>query len=55
MQLLRNLRVSIQLLKDFSTVIFLLIGTGAFNLFELSAQDTHVIQLRDKWLPAVRF
>ncbi|WP_429315777.1 methyl-accepting chemotaxis protein [Paraburkholderia sp. GAS448] len=38
----------------FSTVIALLIGLGAFSLFEVSAENNHVSQLRDNWLPSVR-
>jgi len=54
MQLLKNLRVATQLMLGFTVVIVLLIGLGAFSVFQMNAQNTHVIQLRDKWLPAVR-
>ena len=54
MQFLKNLGVSTQLMLGFSTVIVLLIGLGAFSVFEMNAQNTHVIHLRDNWLPAVR-
>jgi methyl-accepting chemotaxis protein len=54
MQLLKSLRVSTQLMLGFSTVVAMLIGLGAFSLFEMSVQNRHVIQLREKWLPAVR-
>src|SRR5260370_9406440 len=54
MQFLKNLRVLTQLMLGFSAVIVLLIGLGGFSLFEMSAQNTHVAQLCDNWLPAVR-
>jgi methyl-accepting chemotaxis protein len=54
MQFLKNLRVLTQLMLGFSAVIILLIGLGAFSLFELSAENSHVAQLRDNWLPSVR-
>ena len=54
MQILKNLRVLTQLMLGFSAVIALLIGLGAFSLFEVSAENNHVSQLRDNWLPSVR-
>lgn len=38
----------------FSVVIALLIGIGVFSPFEVSAENNHVSQLRDNWLPSVR-
>jgi len=54
MHFLKNLRVLTQLMLGFSAVIVLLIGLGAFSLFELSTENAHVAALRDDWLPAVR-
>ena len=54
MQFLKNLRVLTQLMLGFSAVIVLLIGLGALSLFEVSAENIHVSQLRDNWLPSVR-
>ncbi|RDJ98788.1 chemotaxis protein [Paraburkholderia lacunae] len=51
---LKNLRVLTQLMLGFSAVIALLIGLGALSLFEVSAENNHVAQLRDNWLPSVR-
>ncbi|MEM5327889.1 methyl-accepting chemotaxis protein [Paraburkholderia sp. JHI2823] len=54
MQYLKNLRVLTQLMLGFSAVIVLLIGLGLFSLFEMSAENSHVSQMRDNWLPSVR-
>ena len=35
-------------------VVVLLVGLGAFSLFELSGENAHVAELRDNWLPSVR-
>jgi len=53
-QYLKNLRVLTQLMLGFSAVIILLIGLGVFSLFEMSAENSHVSQMRDNWLPSVR-
>jgi methyl-accepting chemotaxis protein len=53
-QFLKNLRVLTQLMLGFSAVIILLIGLGAIGLFEVSAENDHVSQLRDNWLPSMR-
>ncbi|MGF6779339.1 methyl-accepting chemotaxis protein [Paraburkholderia sp. GAS334] len=54
MQFMKSLRMSTQLMLGFSAVIVLLIGLGAFSLFQMNAQNVHIAQLRDNWLPAVR-
>jgi methyl-accepting chemotaxis protein len=54
MQFLKNLRVLTQLMLGFFAVIILMIGLGAFSLFEMSAQNSRVAQMRDNWLPSVR-
>ncbi|MGF7000955.1 methyl-accepting chemotaxis protein [Paraburkholderia sp. GAS32] len=54
MQSLKNLKVVTQLVLGFSVVIVLLVGLGAFSLFELSGENAHVAELRDNWLPSVR-
>jgi methyl-accepting chemotaxis protein len=51
---LKNLRVLAQLMLGFSVVTVLMIGLGGFSLFEISAENDHVSQLRDNWLPSVR-
>jgi methyl-accepting chemotaxis protein len=54
MQFLKNLRVLTQLMLVISSMVVLLIGLGTFSLFEVSAENNHVSQLRDNWLPSVR-
>lgn len=51
---LRNLRVITQLALGFSFVIALLIALGVLSLAEVRAENNHVVQLRDNWLPSVR-
>jgi len=47
------MKVVTQLFLGFAAVITLLIGLGAFSLFEVSRENAHVAALRDNWLPAV--
>ncbi|MGQ7935378.1 methyl-accepting chemotaxis protein [Paraburkholderia sp. D1E] len=54
MQFLKNFRVLTQLIVGFFTVVVLLIGLGAFSLFEMNAQNNHVVQLHNNWLPSIR-
>ncbi|MEX3967386.1 methyl-accepting chemotaxis protein [Paraburkholderia sp. EG286B] len=54
MQSLKNLKVVTQLILGFSLVIVLLVGLGAFSVFEVSSENDHVAQFRDNWLPSVR-
>jgi len=54
MQSLKNLKVFTQLILGFSAVIVLLVGLGGVALFEVTAENAHVAQLRDNWLPAMQ-
>ena len=53
MPFLKNMRVVTQLVSGFAVVILLLIGLGAFSLYEVSAENDHVAALRDKWSASV--
>jgi len=54
MQSLKNLKVVTQLILGFSAVIVLLIGLGAVAVYEVRAENDHVVKLRDTFLPSVR-
>jgi methyl-accepting chemotaxis protein len=54
MQSLKNLKVVTQLILGFSAVIVLLVGLGAVAVYEVRAENGHVVQLRDRFLPSVR-
>jgi hypothetical protein len=54
MRLFKNLKVAAQLILGFSVVNLMLIGFGLFSLSEMKAENAHVGELRDNWLPSVR-
>lgn len=54
MKFLQKMRVWTQLMFGFSIVIAMLVSLGVFSLIEVHAENDHVAQMRDRWLPAVR-
>ncbi|MFL9904639.1 methyl-accepting chemotaxis protein [Paraburkholderia fungorum] len=54
MQLFRNMKVVTQLMLGFCVVIVFLAGLGVVALVEVRAENDHVMEFRDSWLPSVR-
>src|ERR1700737_1083632 len=53
MKSFQNLKIVTRLFVGFAAVIVLLLTLGAVALVEVSAEDTHVKNLRDNWMPSV--
>jgi methyl-accepting chemotaxis protein len=54
MMIFKNMKVTTKLLSGFALVLTLLVIIGIFSMFELHAENEHVAQMRDHWLPSVR-
>ncbi len=54
MKPVRRMKVVTQLILGFSVVVALMIGLGAFCLFEIGGENLRVVEFRDNWLPSVR-